>query len=201
MTDDELIIAKTEDKVTQAADGYYLTNTGLMDTHEQAVARGVMNRAPGVRCFLYGGYDDAERRMLVCMPKDYPLSDEEATEGLLKVLRVKKPAISRGLTHRDYLGSILGLGIERRLVGDILVRDDGADIIIVPEIADFLVKEYHQAGRTEVKTTVVELSDLIVPEGRTEIIKDTVSSLRLDSVISSAFRLSRGKAAEAIRAA
>lgn len=199
MTEDELIIAKTEDKVTQAADGYYLTNTGIMDTHEQAVARSVINRAPGVRCFLYGGYDDAERRMLVCVPKDYPVSDEEAVDGLLKVLRVRKPAISRQLTHRDYLGSILGLGIERRLVGDILVRDDGADIIIVPEIADFLVKEYHQAGRTEVKTSVAELSDLIVPEGRTEIIKDTVSSLRLDSVISSAFRLSRGKAAEAIK--
>jgi len=199
MTDDELIIAKTEDKVTQAADGYYVTNTGLMDTHEQAVAGSVINRAPGVRCFMYGGYQDAERRMLVCVPKDYPVSDEEASEGLLKVLRVKKPAISGQLTHRDYLGSILGLGIERRLIGDILVREDGADIIIVPEIAGFLLSEYHQAGRTDLKVSVAEVSELIVPDGRTELIRDTVSSLRLDSVVSSAFRLSRGKAAEAVK--
>jgi RNA-binding protein YlmH len=83
---------------------------------------------------MYGGYEEAERRMLVCIPADLPLSAEEATEGLIRVLRVTKPAISRDLSHRDYLGSILGLGIERRLTGDILVRPDGADIFIVPDI-------------------------------------------------------------------
>ena len=148
---------------------------------------------------MYGGYADAERRMLVCIPADLPLSDEEAVEGLAQVLRVTKPAISRDLTHRDYLGSLLGLGIERRLTGDILVREDGADIFIVPEIADFLLREYHQAGRTEVKTEIVSVDEAIVPEMRSEMIRDTVSSVRLDSVISSAFRLSRSKAAEAIR--
>ena len=115
------------------------------------------------------------------------------------VLRVTKPAMSRALSHRDYLGSILGLGIERRLTGDILVRDDGADIFIVPEIADFLLREYHQAGRAAVKTGVVAAGDVIIPELRCEIIKDTVSSVRLDSVVSSAFRISRNTAAEAVR--
>lgn len=155
--------------------------------------------AAGVRTLMYGGYDDAERRMLVCIPAELPVSDEEATDGLISVLRVKKPAISRSLSHRDYLGSILGLGIERRLIGDILVRDDGADIFIVPETADFLLREYHQVGRTEVKTEEVSVRDVIIPEMRCEMIRDTVSSVRLDSVISSAFRVSRSNAAEAIR--
>ena len=148
---------------------------------------------------MYGGYDDAERRMLVCIPADLPISDKEATEGLAMVLRVTKPAMSSALSHRDYLGSILGLGIERRLTGDILVRDDGADIFIAPEIADFLLREYHQAGRAAVKTGVVAAGDVIIPEMRCEIIKDTVSSVRLDSVVSSAFRISRNTAAEAVR--
>ena len=199
MTHDELIVSKIEDKIRQCRDGYYVTATGLLDSHEQALAKQVMMHSADVRTFLWGGYEGAERRMLVCVPADLPISDEEAVDGLVMVLRVTKPAMSRALSHRDYLGSVLGLGIERRLTGDILVRDDGADIFIVPEIADFLMREYHQAGRTEVKTSVVPACEVIVPEMRCEIIKDTVSSVRLDSVISSAFRVSRNTAAEAVR--
>jgi RNA-binding protein YlmH len=148
---------------------------------------------------MYGGYDGAERRMLVCIPAEIPMSDSDAFDGLLAVLRVTKPAISRELTHRDYLGSVLGLGIERSVTGDILVRPDGADIIIVPEIADFLLREFRQVGRTNIKTQLVPIEELIIPEMRTQIIKDTIPSARLDSILSSAFRLSRSKAAEAIR--
>ena len=199
MTKDELIIAKIEDKIEQSRDGWYVTATGFLDSHEQALAKKALMHAAGVRTLMYGGYEGAERRMLVCIPADLPMSDQEATDGLIKVLRVTKPAMSRALSHRDYLGSILGLGIERRLTGDILVRDDGADIFIVPDIAAFLMNEYHQAGRTQVKTEVVSADEAIVPEMRSEIIKDTVSSVRLDSVVSSAFRISRNTAAEAIR--
>ena len=199
MTKDELITAKIEDRISQCRDGYYVTSTGLQDTHEQALAIAAARHRSGVRTFMYGGYDDAERRMMVCVPKDLPVSDEEAAEGLLRVLRVKLPAISRELSHRDYLGSLLGLGIERRLTGDILVRPDGADIIIVPGIEEFLLKELHRIGSVEVKTEAAEVGELIVPEARVEYIKDSVSSMRLDSIVSSAFRISRGKAAEAIR--
>ena len=148
---------------------------------------------------MYGGYGEAERRMLVCVPRDLPIDDEEAVEGFLEVLRVRLPAISRELSHRDYLGSLLGLGIERRLTGDILVRPDGADIIIVPGVEEFLLKELHRVGSVEVKTEAVPVGELIIPEARTEFIKDSVSSVRLDSIVSSAFRISRGKAAEAVR--
>lgn len=199
MTGDELIIAKIEDRIDQCRDGYYVTSTGILDSHEQSVARGAVMHASGVRTIAYGGYGDAERRMLVFVPSDLPLSDDEATEGLLRVLRVTTAPGSRSLTHRDYLGSILSLGIERRLIGDILVRDDGADIFIVPEIEEYLMREYSRAGRTEVKTEALDVHEAIIPESRFEIIRDTVSSVRLDSVVSSAFRISRSNAAEAIR--
>lgn len=200
MTHDELTVSKIEDKIRQCRDGYYVTATGLLDSHEQALARQVMMRSADVRTFLWGGYEGAERRMLVCVPTEIPMSDEEAADGLLAVLRVSKPPISRDLSHRDYLGSMLGLGIDRSVTGDILVREDGADIIIVPEIAAFLLEEMVQVGRTHVSRELKQLTDLIVPESRTQIIRDTVPSARLDSVIASAFRLSRSKAAEAVRA-
>ena len=199
MTHDEIIISRMEDKVRQCRDGYYVTATGLLDSHEQALARKIMRHSADVRTFLYGGYEDAERRMLVCVPSDIPMTEEEASDGLLTVLRVSKPARSRELTHRDYLGSLLGLGIDRSVTGDILVREDGADVIIVPEIADFLLAEYTQAGRTQISTRIVPVTELLVPEARTEVIRDTVPSVRLDTVASSAFRLPRTKASEAIR--
>ena len=199
MTKDELITARIEDKIAQCRDGYYVTSTGLLDTHEQALAIAASRHAAGVRTLMYGGYDEAERRMLVCVPRDIPMDDEEAVEGLLRVLRVKLPTISRELSHRDYLGSLLGLGIDRRLTGDILVRPDGADIFIVPGIEEFLLKELHRIGPVEVKTEADPVEELIVPEARVEFIKDSLSSVRLDSVVSSAFRISRGKAAEAVR--
>ena len=199
MTKDELITARIEDKISQCRDGYYVTSTGLLDTHEQALAIAASRHAAGVRTFMYGGYDEAEWRMLVCVPRDLPLNDEEAAEGLLRVLRVRLPAISRELSHRDYLGSLLGLGIDRRLTGDILVRPDGADILIVPGIEEFLLKELHRIGSVEVKTEAVSAGELIIPVARVEFIKESVSSVRLDSIVSSAFRISRGKAAEAVR--
>ena len=199
MTHDELIISKIEDRIRQCRDGYYVTSTGLLDSHEQALARQVMMHAADVRTFLYGGYEGAERRMLVCVPAAIPMTDEEAADGLLAVLRVSKPAISRELSHRDYLGSVLGLGIDRSVTGDILVRDDGADIIIIPDIADFLLDELVQVGRTHVSRELRPIDELKIPEVRTQTIKDTVPSARLDSVIASAFKLSRSKASEAIR--
>lgn len=199
MTRDELTISRIEDIISQCRDGYYVTATGLLDSHEQALARAASRNAAGVRSLMYGGYPGAERRMLVCVPADIPMTDEEATEDLLCILRVTKPAISRELTHRDYLGSMLGLGIDRSVTGDILVREDGADIIVLPDIADFLAREYEQVGRVHVKAEKTRLSELIIPEQKTRIIRDTVPSARLDNIISAAFKLSRTKAAEAIR--
>lgn len=199
MTKDELIISRIEDKIEQCREGYYVTNTGLLDSHEQALAASASGNAAGVRCLMYGGYDEAERRMLVCVPSEIPMSDAEAAADLLAVLRVTKPAISRELSHRDYLGSVLGLGIDRSVTGDILVRPDGADIIIMPEIAEFLLREFRQVGRTNIRTQLVPIEQLSIPEMKTQTIRDTIPSARLDSVVASAFRLSRSKAAEAIR--
>ena len=117
----------------------------------------------------------------------------------LSVIRIKTPAGGRKLTHRDYLGSLTGLGLKREMIGDILVGDEGADVIIKEEVKDFILMNYSKAGRATLSLESVDIEDLHVPEARVETVKDTVASLRLDNVIASAFRLSRAKAAEAIR--
>ena len=199
MEKDELLKSRIEDVIRRCAEGYYVTSTKFLDAHEQAIAGACVKGAPSdVCCELWGGYPEAERRILVCMPSAPSPYDhsEPLTPSPLKVLRVFS---KRELGHRDYLGSMLNLGIDRSMTGDILVRDDGADIIILPEIANFLLSEYKHVAHTEIKTEIAPLSDLIVPEGRVQVIKDTVPSTRLDTVLASAFKLSRTKAADAIR--
>lgn len=198
MNKDELTISRINDRISQARDGYYVTATGFLDSHEQALVQ-KLSRSTASSCvslMLWGGYDDAERRILICVPEDWYSDD---FSEMLKVLRVNVARGSKPLSHRDYLGSILGLGLDRSVIGDILVRKDGADIIVTSEIADFLMAEYSSVGRAEAITSIVSLDELILPEVRRETIKDTVPSMRLDNIVSSAFKISRANAVTAIK--
>ncbi|MDD4200188.1 MAG: YlmH/Sll1252 family protein [Eubacteriales bacterium] len=213
MNQDELLIGKIEDKINQADLRYMLTWGTFLDTHQRKVCEDYCKskRLP-VKVIFYGGYEDAERCIPVFLP-DYvkiPSDDQyvdmpqEVTE-LLKVVRVSAPKGSRQLSHRDYLGSLLSLGLDREVTGDILVKssDDktagGADIIVQAEIADFIELNYAKAGRTKLKVEVLPIEKLDAGTVKIEQKQDTVASLRLDSIVASAFGLSRTKASEAIR--
>lgn len=212
MKEDNFFLGQLADKIDQCENKYITTYTNFMDGHQQSIARIYcrknfipatdddpykpedMGSIPPTRTIFYGGYDDAERVILINLP-DYAFLEAEEP---LTVIRATKAEGSRDLTHRDYLGSLIGLGIKREMVGDILVREDGADIIVMSDFADFVMMNYCKAGRTNLSLTQHSIKELIVPERKTQTITDTVASLRLDSVVASAFNLSRGKASEVI---
>ena len=209
MKEDNFFLAQIEDKLAQCENKYIVTRTGFLDSHQQSLARQYCRRhylpvveaeeadqaeRPPVRSVFFGGYEDAERVILINLPEYADLAEEEP----LTVIRAEKREGGRELTHRDYLGSLTGLGIKREMIGDILVRDNGADIIALKEIAEFLLMNYGKAGRTTLSLSAVPIDKLIVPEKKLQYISDTVSSLRLDCIVASAFGLSRKKAAEAI---
>lgn len=228
MNNDELLIARLEDKIRQAADNYMLTAGDFLDMHQRKIAEDYCkSRKLPVRCVFYGGYAEAERCMPVYLPDYIEMSCESepaagvgqsASEGasaglhvpdevaeLLRIIRVTAPKGSRKLTHRDYLGSLLALGLDREVTGDILVReaDDktggGADIIVEAGVAEFIELNYDKAGRTNLTVQALPIGEL--DTGVINIVekRDTVASLRLDNIVSAAFAVSRAKAAEAIR--
>lgn len=200
MEKDNLIISKISDKIEQARSGDYTTTTGFLDSHEQALARSLVSSAGDLELRLYGGYEDAERRVLFCIPRG--LSEYVDYEEVFAILRVEVLSSSRELTHRDYLGSLMGLGIERALIGDILVTNgpgQSADIVILRDIADYLLHEYMQVGRADVRCHIAPLAEIRMPQYRTELLRDTVPSLRLDNIIGAAFKLSRSNAVTAIK--
>jgi len=193
MKEDEQLLAGIKDKVEQCMDQNVVTHTPFLDIRQRSLAESKCREYKGLRYCFYGGYEDAERTSGLFLP-DYATLEEYNPLALLRITQVGY----RELSHRDYLGSLTGLGIKREVIGDILVRRDGADVIILKEMSEFLLCHYEKAGRVNLEASIVPLESILIPEGRYEEKKDTVASLRLDNVIASAFSLSRGKAAEAI---
>ena len=104
------------------------------------------------------------------------------------------------LTHRDILGALMGSGIARETIGDIFVGKGFCDFFVTREIAPYILQNFTGAGRTRIHLELLPLDQLQLPEPEMQQLRDTLASLRLDSVISSGFRISRGRAAEYIAA-
>ena len=104
------------------------------------------------------------------------------------------------LTHRDLLGSLMALGVTRETLGDILVFPRWADVLATAPAAELLLSDWTDAGRVRLHTAPLPLAQLTPPQEKTKEIRDTVSSLRLDAVLSAMLHVSRGTAAELIEA-
>ena len=138
--EDKILLAGVEDKFRQCSRQYRVTHTDFLDLRQRSMAEKLCRQLQGegqdMRCAFSGGYCDAERTAAVFLP-DYADEEEEIGE-IFSVVRVKTAPGGRKLTHRDYLGSLTGLGLKREKIGDILVSDSGADIIILREVEDFI---------------------------------------------------------------
>lgn len=140
---------------------------------------------------LSGGFEDAERQMVAFIPEyDEPIFP-------ITAIKISSPMI-KSLSHRDFLGSILGLGIKREKCGDIIIGEKEAFAILSEEIASYVLNSLEKVGRVGVKCEEIPLPEVKVPEKSFKPITGTVSSLRLDSVVTLFSGKGRGKAAEII---
>ena len=147
----------------------------------------------------FGGFEGAERQMLVYLPE---YLEKEALYEEDSPLVCLRATFYDGDTpsHRDFLGALMGEGIARETVGDICVGKGQCDFFVTAEIAPYILQNFIGAGRTKVHLERIPLREVSVPEPETKEIKDTVASVRLDSVISSGFRIGRSAAAQYVNA-
>ena len=143
-----------------------------------------------------GGYDDAERQIAIFLPEWMDKEDVDIAE-YISCIEVQSYFGTPG--HRDYLGAILGLGLSRDRIGDIIIDNDSAYVFCLNSVAGMILSDLNKAGNITVKTK--EVSVYYVPEFRirTRKVCFTVKSMRLDAVVSDMFGISRTKAAVAIR--
>lgn len=195
--EDRMLLAKVWDKINAGLRRNIPGNTCFLTPRELEMTRYLFGDLEGL--YAFGGYESAERKMLVFLP-DY--LDENALyeeDSPLVCLRAK---FYEGdcPSHRDFLGALMGAGIAREVLGDICVGKDSCDFFVTAEISPYILQNFTSAGRAKVSLNRIPLSEVSVPEPEVKEIKDTLASLRLDSVISSGFRIGRSLAAQYIGA-
>lgn len=201
MDENNLFLKTIEQKYERFEDYYTLMSSDFLSLEQQSMLSGFMRAHSRDGVFFYGGYDDAERKMVVFLPDYlYEGSSERLTEWFaenedscpLSLLDIIVPAAERKtLGHRDYLGALMGEGIKREKVGDILVSEKGAQIIIAAELADYLVHNFNKVGPVRISVKKAPIYALKSIEIQTINLKFTVSSPRIDNIIAGIFGVSR----------
>lgn len=201
MTENELLLARVEDCITACDESYLITSTNFLDIYQQSTVIEYLKKRSGVKYELYGGFDDSERKTAVFFP-DYAdgvgYIKENPDLSPITALNIKKDSFS-SLLHRDYLGAVMGLGIRREAVGDIIVSDKGCSMAVIKSVAPYIKENLTSVGRGSVKVEISESFDNTGSEAVFETKRCYVSSMRLDAVVAVAFSLSRNTAAEKIR--
>ena len=196
--EDRLLLAKVLDRAGQAQSRNIPAATDFLSPQQQALALDLLRLAgiPETGYTRLGGYEGAERNILLFLP-DWLEAADAGSQSPIRCLRASFREEEK-LTHRDFLGSLMGMGIVREKVGDILVGPASADLMVLDTVAEFLLQSWNSAGRARLAVTAIEPWEVRVPEAKCQEMRDTVSSLRLDAVASTGFRMARGKAAELI---
>ncbi len=191
--EDRMLLAKLYDKIQSGLRKNIMVSTCFLSPREQEMARYLFGDLPGL--YYFGGYGDAERKMLIFLPEyleESSLMDEDSPVTCIHCELYEGDTLS----HRDFLGALMGAGIARETVGDICVDSSSCDFFVTAEIAPYILSSFTSAGRTHLRISQVALSQARIPEPATKEIRDTLASLRLDSVVSSGFRIGRSLAAQ-----
>lgn len=191
--DDRILISKIYDMFLFSESKNVRKNSQFLNGHEICVAKNV------AACFglcydFFGGYDEAERRIMVCYPE---FLRPEACDIPIKVIKAETKNKKR-LSHRDYMGAVLNLGIRREKVGDIVVCDGFGYIVCMEDIAEYIALQVEKIGSCGVNISVSSFDSADIPPKQFKEIEASLSSVRLDTVVGAGFGISRAEAADLV---
>jgi photosystem II S4 domain protein len=189
-------VARVIDRAEQAIKTWEIAVTDFLSPPESIEAQQVFKRLGEVQLLGSGGYPQAERQRLAIARSELPL---DASQIPLAVLEIAGNFLFDPATHRDFLGAMLATGIVRDKTGDIIVLgEQGAQVIVVPEMVEFLTASLTQVRSVTVKTRQIQLSELKVREPKKKELTTTEASMRLDAIASAGFGISRSKMVDSI---
>lgn len=189
-------LSRILDKAEQAIRTWEPVATDFLSPPELFEAQAVFSKLADVQTYASGGYPQAERQRLLISRAELPLDESDLP---LAALSIAGNFLFDTASHRDFLGSLLGTGLVRDKVGDIIVLGErGAQAIVVPELVDFLTTSLVQVRSVSVKTTPIELSELRIRAPKKKELTTVEASMRLDAIASAGFGMSRSKMADMI---
>jgi len=199
--EEKLILSKVLDKISFCETRNQIQVTDFLDLAEQQLIAKFLKLQREENYILFGGFEEAERKVIIFYPEKLEsliVENKINFNEWIKVLRITLPNENKGkYEHKNYLGALMKLGIKREKVGDILVDNDGADILISKDVLKFLQNSLSELTRFQKsKIEEIELKDLRKIEIQKETFTITVSSMRLDNIVAELAKCSRSKALE-----
>lgn len=189
--EEEIILGKRALDLARKAEKSWFSCTDFLSPSQLAFCR-ILLGSLKIEFISDGGYDEAQRQILLFGEGAFFRDDE----GPIAALNLKCPL---PVGHRDVLGSVLGLGVRREKVGDILIGEDSHVLLVHRDILPYLTVNLEKIGNTSVHISEIPLSSIAPPEQKFDSISISVASLRLDAVLAAAFHLSREEAQQQIR--
>lgn len=171
--------------------------TDFYDPYRCRMVVRVIEGIPGLAAGVDGGHPVAERSRVFICPDFLPA---EKFDAGLACLEIRGDFRYAGASHRDYLGALLGLGLQRDKLGDIWVSENGAQAVVAREVSDYIRAGLTSVGRVNVTVREISRDELNPPAPVTRDISVTVQSMRLDAVAAHGFGLSRSKMVREINA-
>ncbi len=197
--DNKMLIAKIMDKIKFSETRNQITNSEFLNEYQIMIIEKELLKTNKENYFFEGGYDNAESKIFIAYPEK--LSEEIAknqAKNILKAIKIEVPNEIQGkLKHRDYLGTAMSFGLERDRIGDIIVYNDLAYIIVLAENAKYIKNSFEFEKRfKKAKISIIDINEIQTKPIEFEEINISVNSIRLDSVISEVLHTSRKIAQE-----
>ena len=183
------VLQRVVDTAEQVMRDHKTRVTDFLDPYHSALAEDILIGIKEINFDLNGGYEEAERKRIAITP-EYA---QPSREDFGFCLGAATSGSKEKLNHRDYLGSLLGTGLRREKVGDLLIFPNECQFVVDSGIFDYLQLHWEQVGKSSVEIKLLSTEQWKIPEVKIDILNFTVPSLRFDAVAAQGFGLSRGK--------
>lgn len=194
--EDKLLVSKVLDKIKFAKTKNQISNTDFLDMYQKKISEDILNAEKEENFIYYYPCEDTEKAMLIIYPEKYKEIFENNRfnfSQLVKLIRITLPNQLKGqYAHKDYLSGIMKLGIKREKVGDILVFENGADIVVSSDICEYVLNNLKQLTRfSKSEIEEIDIRNIRKPNIKKEEIRITVAAMRLDCIVSELAHCSR----------
>lgn len=176
------------DKANSCIKNYDVKCSDFLNPYEVKNAIDILNSERDLNYTVDGGYEEAERSVISI----YPFYMEyEDIEKQIRFLQIEGNFKFKTISHKDYLGSLMNLGIKREKVGDIIIHENFCQVIVSADICDFIIMNLEKVSRNNVKVKEISKNEIIYNPPNYKEISFTITSSRLDCVISGLYNISR----------
>ena len=193
--EEQPFIDSAQSWITHAEETYTPYLTDFLDPRQQYILEMMVGKKGEIHVQFYGGYEAAERKRAIICPEYFSPTQSDFEMELTEVVYPSKFA---SLTHGKILGTLIGTGMKRELFGDILSDGTRWQFLLASNIASYVHSQVTKIGKVSVRLEKRTYTDLITPIDDWTIVHDTVSSLRLDTVIAAIYNISRQRAKELV---